>query len=232
MYYDLHIHSGLSPCAEDEMTVNNIVNMARLKGLDLIALTDHNSTKQLKTLSVVAKDKINVLYGVEMESKEEVHILGYFKDLNDALALQSWLDLHLNYQENNPDYFGHEYLYDENDQIIGEEKKLLITSLDQDIYQVAEIIRRNKGTVVLAHVANKANSITSQLGFIPSDLDFEGLEVHSLLEKEAIREQNPQLNNKEVFWLFNSDAHRLQDISEADNELSKEAYEGLFGDKS
>lgn len=232
MYYDLHIHSGLSPCAEDEMTVNNIVNMARLKGLDLIALTDHNSTKQLKTLSVVAKDKINVLYGVEMESKEEVHILGYFKDLNDALALQSWLDLHLNYQENNPDYFGHEYLYDENDQIIGEEKKLLITSLDQDIYQVAEIIRRNKGTVVLAHVANKANSITSQLGFIPSDLDFEGLEVHSLLEKEAIREQNPQLNNKEVFWLFNSDAHRLQDIAEADNELSKEAYEGLFGDKS
>ncbi len=232
MYYDLHIHSGLSPCAEDEMTVNNIVNMAGLKGLDLIALTDHNSTKQLKTLHIVAKDKIKVLYGIEMESKEEVHILGYFKDLSDALALQPWLDLHLNYQENNPNYFGHEYFFDQNDQVIGEEKKLLITSLDQDIYQVAEIIRRNKGTVVLAHVANKANSITSQLGFIPSDLDYDGLEVHSKLEQEAIKEQNPQLNNKNIFWLFNSDAHRLQDISEAENELSEQAYECLFGDKS
>ena len=232
MYYDLHIHSGLSPCAQDEMTVNNIVNMARLKGLDLIALTDHNSTSQLKTLSLVAKDKIKVLYGVELESKEEVHILGYFKVLNDALALQSWLDLHLNYQENNPDYFGHEYLYDQNDQIVGEEKKLLITSLDQDIYQVAEIIRRNKGTVVLAHVANKANSITSQLGFIPPDLDFEGLEIHSQKEREDILRTNPQLKNKEVFWLINSDAHRLQDISEPENELSQKAYECLFGDKS
>ena len=45
MHYDLHIHSCLSPCADDSMTPHNICNMAKIKGLDLIAVTDHNSMR-------------------------------------------------------------------------------------------------------------------------------------------------------------------------------------------
>ena len=78
MFYDLHIHSALSPCSDDDMTLNNIVNMAYIKGLDLIAISDHNSVKQLYYLEEVAKDKIDYIYGVEIQTREEIHVLGYF----------------------------------------------------------------------------------------------------------------------------------------------------------
>ena len=81
--YDLHIHSCLSPCADNDMTPNNIVNMALIKGLELIAITDHNTTLNAKVGAIVAQDKIRYLYGVEIESCEAVHLLAYFKDIND-----------------------------------------------------------------------------------------------------------------------------------------------------
>ena len=95
MFYDLHMHSCLSPCAEDEMTPNNICNMALIKGLDVIALTDHNSTKQLSSISKVAKSlNLNFIYGCEIQTVEEVHILGLFDSLEKTERLQKWIDKH------------------------------------------------------------------------------------------------------------------------------------------
>jgi predicted metal-dependent phosphoesterase TrpH len=95
MFYDLHIHSALSPCSDDDMTLNNIVNMAYIKGLDLIAITDHNSVKQLTSLSQVAAGKIDYIYGVEIQTREEVHVLAYFLKNIDLSKIQSFLDEYL-----------------------------------------------------------------------------------------------------------------------------------------
>ena len=92
MYYDLHMHSCLSPCASDDMTPNNIVNMALIKELDLIAVTDHNSTKQLPAIDKVARELgLTLLYGVELETIEEVHVLGLFNTLEKSQSFQEWI---------------------------------------------------------------------------------------------------------------------------------------------
>ena len=93
MYYDLHIHSALSPCGDDTMTINNIFNMAYIKGLELIAITDHNSLKQQFYLEEIInhdilKGKIDYIHGVELQSKEEIHILAYFRKNTDLDIIQ------------------------------------------------------------------------------------------------------------------------------------------------
>ncbi|MFR6100433.1 MAG: PHP domain-containing protein [Longibaculum sp.] len=113
MFYDLHIHSALSPCSDDDMTLNNIVNMACLKELDLIAITDHNSVKQLYHLADVAQDKIRFIYGVEIQSREEIHVLAYFLDKQLLDTFQAFLDCYLIEEPNDEYYFGHQYIFNE-----------------------------------------------------------------------------------------------------------------------
>ena len=99
MYYDLHIHSALSPCSDDLMTINNIFNMAYIKGLQLIAITDHNSLKQQYYLEKIIehdilKGKIDYVHGVELQSSEEIHLLAYFKKGSNLNVIQEWIDKH------------------------------------------------------------------------------------------------------------------------------------------
>ena len=212
MYYDLHIHSCLSPCSDDSMTINNIVNMALIKELELIAITDHNTTKHLELFKQIANQKIHILYGVELQTKEEIHILAYFKNDQPLKQLQNWLDEHLITIKNNPAFFGNQYILDKNDQIIDQEPNLLITSLNTTLEQTIQFIHELNGKVVLAHVFNQRYSIFSQLGFIPNDLCFDGIEVKNEDEIHQIKTQYPQ--TRDCLFLINSDAHQLIDISE------------------
>lgn len=100
-YYDLHIHSCLSPCSDDDMTIRNIIHMAMIKSLDVIAICDHNTTKQLKFAKKYAQGNIDLVYGVEVQTKDGVHILAYFTKDDQIDAFQSYLDQHLIYVKNN-----------------------------------------------------------------------------------------------------------------------------------
>ena len=160
MYYDLHIHSALSPCGDDTMTINNIFNMSYIKGLELIAITDHNSLKQQNYLEEIInheilKGKIDYIHGVELQSKEEIHILAYFLKDSDLKPIQAWIDSYLIKVPNNPDYYGNQYIFNVNDEIIDHEDNLLISSLDLDIYQIIETSHSFNGIAVLAHVLAK-----------------------------------------------------------------------------
>ncbi|HOO13429.1 MAG TPA: PHP domain-containing protein, partial [Bacillota bacterium] len=116
---DLHIHSALSPCGDNDMTPNNIVNMALLKGLDAIAVTDHNSAENVEAVMKLGFEKgIVVVPGMEVQSKEEVHLLCYFSDLDRALGFQQRVYDNLE-GENNPDYFGDQLIMDEMDRVVG-----------------------------------------------------------------------------------------------------------------
>lgn len=211
--YDLHIHSGLSPCAQDDMSPQNIVRMAKLKGLDLIAICDHNSMKQQKVLLQVADEHgLQLWFGVELESTEEVHSLAYFKQIEDVQKMQTWIESVQVHQANNVDYFGHQYLYTHQDEIQNEEKTSLIMSLNASLKACGEAVHTFNGRWVLAHIYDRKNSITQQLGFIPQDLAFDGIEVNKIEDEIRFRSEYPQYANVKVF--INSDAHTLGDIHE------------------
>ncbi|MFR7592767.1 MAG: PHP domain-containing protein [Longibaculum sp.] len=222
MFYDLHIHSALSPCSDDDMTLNNIVNMAYIKGLDMIAITDHNSVKQLYHLPIVAKDKVRFVYGVEIQSREEIHILAYFLENQSLDVIQEFLDSYLIEEPNDEDYFGHQYILDEYDHIIGEEKRLLIKSLDLSLKEIIQWIHQNHGIAVLAHAMSERFSIMNVLMRIDEDLDIDGIEVTQKEHQDILIQKYPYLKNK--LWFISSDAHRLEMISEPLYEIDEKEF--------
>lgn len=231
MFYDLHMHSCLSPCAEDEMTPNNICNMALIKGLDLIAVTDHNSTRQLPAMAEAAREVgIGMLFGVELESMEEVHVLGLYRRLEAALSLQPWIDAHMPGIPNDENYFGKQEIRDSQDELIGKEDQLLIVSLTATLEECVNAVHETGGKVVLAHVVDRKNSVMTQLGFIPPDLPYDGLEIKRPEQKKEVLERNPWIREEETVWLTDSDAHRLIDMSEPVNDISEETVARLWGD--
>ncbi len=216
MFYDLHIHSALSACADDDMTPNNIVNMAIIKGLDIIAVCDHNSCLQQIALEKVAQGKpIQLIYGVEVNSQEEVHILCYFRKLSEIMMFEEWLKKHRPPIANRPQFFGNQLLYDENDQCIGQEEICLSLAISASVKEIILQARKNNGRCVYAHAVGKSHGIIRQLGMIPNDCPIDGIEITDSKHREMFASEENYL------FLFNSDAHQLCDISEPVHQLTE-----------
>ena len=231
MYYDLHIHSALSPCSDDLMTINNIFNMAYIKGLQLIAITDHNSLKQQYYLEKIIKHdilkgKIDYVHGVELQSSEEIHLLAYFKKGSNLNVIQEWIDKHLIKVKNQSDYYGNQYIYNEFDEVIGIEDNLLISSLDLNVYQIVKKVHEFNGVVILAHVMAKRYGIYEVYHGIPDDLNYDGIEVESIKQLYELKQLCKHLKDDYVF--FNSDAHNLESISEPINQIDRDIFYQLW----
>jgi hypothetical protein len=209
---DLHIHSVLSPCAHCDMTPNNIVNMALLKGLDVIAITDHNSCDNVEAAIKVAGDKILIMPGMEVQTREDVHLLCYFDSLDAIYGFDNEIRKHFIGVENVPEIFGYQLIMDEKDQIIGKRDELLLSSLDLSVEQVVQLTKIKGGAVVPAHVDRPSYSIISQLGFIPENLSFGVLEIsHS--------NASIPLQAEGFHHIISSDAHELGNILEKETIL-------------
>mgnify|MGYP001117960901 CR=1 FL=1 len=210
---DLHIHSGLSPCADNNMTPNNIINMARVKGLDAIAITDHNSTKNLKSFTEVAKkNNIICIPGVEVTTREEVHILAYFDQISKAAKFQEILDDTLPKIKNKTNIFGNQYVFDDEDNILYDYNTLLISGIKLNLKETIDEIIRIGGTPIPAHIDRNSYSILSNLGFIPPDLQIKTVEITQKCDFNALLKKYPILANYRR--IINSDAHSLGDILE------------------
>ncbi|MBQ4146004.1 MAG: PHP domain-containing protein [Clostridia bacterium] len=207
-YYDLHIHSALSPCGDEDMTPNNIVNMALLKGLNVIAVTDHNSCGNVRAVQKVAGDSLIVIPGMEIETEEEVHVLAYFPTVEQAENMEKEIIKSVPPIKNKADIFGRQLYLDENDEIIGEEERLLVMASGLSIEQVFERVRYHGGIPVLAHIDRSSYSVISNLGFIPENIEVSALEITE--KKRAELEEK----YKKFVVLTSSDAHYLGDISE------------------
>lgn len=219
MFYDFHIHSALSPCANDDMTPNNIVNMSYLKGLECIAVCDHNSTAQQKVMGQVAqKIGIHYIYGVEVQTREEVHVLCLFEKEKDCLSFGNWLKTQLPPLYNDKHYFGNQLIFNEIDEVKAQEEWLLLQSVEASINEVCEMTHAHHGLFILAHVMDRANSILTQLGFIPFDLQMDGCEIKSCSQKSEVEAMHPYLSD-DLIWLIDSDAHQLIDIHEKEYEI-------------
>lgn len=207
---DLHIHSCLSPCAELDMTPRAIVRAAIEKGLDIIALTDHNSMENVEVIKRIGLDRIFVLAGLEVTSSEEIHILALFDDTERAEKMQSLVYKNLASGENDERLYGHQVVVNENDEVLSLNKRLLIGATGLSAREIVESVHYLGGISIASHVNKESFSVISQLGFIPKDLSFDALEFSpQMLKQEALR-RFPELSR--FPWVSFSDAHYPQDI--------------------
>ncbi|MBR6085064.1 MAG: PHP domain-containing protein [Spirochaetales bacterium] len=214
LFSDLHIHSCLSPCANDDMTPANICGMAALKGLQMIAVTDHNSARNLPAVKACC-DAYGLLMipGMEITTREEVHLLGYFETVGQALDFSEFLRPHMPPKKNKPQFFGNQYVMDEDDNIIAEEDELLIGASDLRLAELTKIIRERGGVPVPAHINRGSNGLLINLGMMPDELGFTAVEVWRTLPCA----HTPQVGK---VILHSSDAHNLGDILEPEIKVS------------
>ena len=216
--YDLHLHSCLSPCGDDDMTPANIVGMSALKGLELIALTDHNSAKNCPAFLKMAEEYgILALPGMELTTEEEVHVVCLFSELEAAMAFDSYVYAHLQPIPNEEAIFGKQQIYNENDEVVGKVENLLINATTISFDEVYDLVERYGGVMIPAHVDKNSNSLMANLGFIPPDARFTTAEVKDLKKLHELRKQHPYLEKCRI--ISDSDAHYLEHINEPLHEL-------------
>ncbi len=217
-YYDLHIHSCLSPCGDDDMTPNNIAGMAALKGLGLLALTDHNSTKNCPAFFEACKKQgIIPIAGMELSTAEDIHLVCLFEELDDAMRFGEEIRTHLMPIKNRPEIFGCQQIMNGDDEVIGEEELLLISATDLPVEEAIALARSFGAHVHPAHIDRESNGIVSILGDVPTEY---GFKVFELRERENVQKLSSVVEElREGSVLVCSDAHYLWDISEAENSL-------------
>ena len=187
---DLHIHTVLSPCGGLEMSPATIVSMAVKRGLDIVGITDHNSTKQCELVWKLAqKTNLTVFPGCEMTSREEVHCLGLFEDFDALRVFQDYLDQHLTVIPHNASIFGYQVVVDDEENIQEELDYYLGASLDVSVEEVEQKVHELSGIFIPAHVDRPRNSLFSQLGFIPPELKADALQISKLADEKNIREK-------------------------------------------
>lgn len=208
---DLHIHSVLSPCGDLDMSPSSIVEYSKAKGLQIIAITDHNSTLHGPLVRKLAEPYgISVLFGAEVTTKEEAHCLCLFDTENQRKDFQCFIDSYLPDFPNDPSRFGYQVVVNENDEILDEIKPLLISALKVGVNEIERKVHDLGGLFIPAHVDRPVYSLISQLGFIPLDLNFDALEIFRTTNpSEFLTKHGYQ---KSLPLIKNSDAHFLNQI--------------------
>ena len=210
---DLHIHTVLSPCADLEMTPANIINAAKRSQLDIIGITDHNSTRNAQLVKNMAQNEgIFVLTGVEVTTKEEVHCLAFFEKKTELAEFQKFLEEQITFIPNTDNYFGYQPVIDENENILEMITNYLPAALKAGITDVQDEVKRYNGIFIAAHVDRSANGIFSQLGFIPDNLEFDALGISRYCSKNDVRKH--YVVKEKISLLRNSDAHFLHHIGD------------------
>jgi len=207
---DLHIHSALSPCASLEMSPKNIVINAQRAGLDIIAITDHNMIENGFYAHELAKETgTAVLFGMELQTREEIHLLIIFDNYETASSFHRRIYDLLPEVENDPSYFGDQVVVDCDDNIVRFENKLLLNSAQISLNDAVFLAKQMGALVISSHIDSPNFSIISQLGYVPEDLPLDALEVR---KKENIPRLLPFIMNKGIPFVTFSDAHYIDDI--------------------
>jgi 3',5'-nucleoside bisphosphate phosphatase len=208
---ELHVHTALSPCAEVEMIPPLIVQEAQERGIDLIAITDHNSTANIAAVQkAAAGTSLVVLPGMELQTREEVHVLCLFDSLDQVNQWQQIIDGLLPSIENQPDHFGEQFVVDETGDFIRREPRLLITSANISIDDALARVNSLGGLMIPAHIDRRAFGLIAVLGFIPFDLQLEALEISRHITPAEMVRRFPQCAGFPL--LQGGDAHRLDEF--------------------
>ncbi len=212
MHYqaDFHIHSCLSPCASLEMSPSAMVRKAQSAGLNAIALTDHNCTFNLPAFEkICARYDMECLFGIEVTSLEEAHIVCLFDDLSSAMLFGERIYDSLPSILNQPDRFGDQPIINEKEEILGFAEKFLISASTYTIKRVLDEVHSLGGLVIPAHIDRQVYGIIAQLGFLPDEA-FDAVELTAFGDP-ALALDYPVLRN--------SDSHQLDTLGSAYTEF-------------
>lgn len=208
---ELHVHTVLSPCAEVEMIPPLIVSEALERGINLLAITDHNASANFCAVKKAAAGTgLTVLPGMEVQTQEEVHVLCLFDQPDQLEAWQKRVDDSLPAVENNPEFFGEQFVVDETGAFIRREPQLLLTSTSLSIEEIFQEVEQLEGLAIPAHVDRKAFGLIGVLGFVPTDLHIEALEISRHLRPDQADKKLPQLHGYPL--IQGGDVHRLDEF--------------------
>lgn len=205
---DLHIHTLLSPCAGLDMSPQSIVLTALDRGLDAIAVTDHNHTAQTAVVERAGRAAgLRVFAGVELTTREEAHCIALFDNAAQAAQIQPFIDRYIVKIDNDPEKLGDQVWVDDRENIEGEVEWYLNMPIDRSVEQIAQEVKRLGGLFVPAHVERPSYSIIGQLGFIAPDLPVDAVEYNSAERYAALVAHNRYLGRYTAYTA--SDAHSL-----------------------
>jgi predicted metal-dependent phosphoesterase TrpH len=207
---DLHIHTCLSPCADLDMYPSAIVAKSLEERLDVIAVCDHNSSENVLHVINAAQGKpLKVLPGMEISSREEVHLVALFDKLDALLKLQSWIYDHLP-GKNEESVFGCQAIVNELDEVEGFNERLLIGATELSIDEIVANVHELGGLAIASHIDRQGFGIISHLGFIPPDLRLDALEISVRMGLKEARKEFAELYR--MAFIEASDAHFIRDI--------------------
>jgi PHP family Zn ribbon phosphoesterase len=208
---DLHVHTVLSPCAEIEMLPPLIVQAALDKGIQMIAVTDHNATANIKAVQQAAEGTdLVVLPGMELQTREEVHVLCLFDTLDQVNELQHTVDELLPPFANDPEHFGIQLIVDPQGELVATENRLLLSSVDISFSEAFNLVNNLEGMFIPAHVNRKAYGLIEVLGFVPLDVHVEALEISRHIKPGEVSLKFPQIKGYPL--VQNGDVHRLDEF--------------------
>lgn len=208
---DLHIHTCLSPCAELDMTPLRIIDAAVKKGLDVIAISDHNSAENAEIAVKIAEGRgIKVLPAMEVTSYEEAHVLAIFDSIEKVMGMQEIVYKNLPDGINDEMLSGYQVVVNENDEVLGFNKRILFGTTNLSLNALVDTIHSFGGIAVASHIDKEIFSVVSQLGFIPDDIAFDALEISYNTKRQ--RAESVFGAYKSIPWITSSDAHHLTDI--------------------
>ena len=213
LYYDLHIHSCLSPCGDNDMTPYNLVNMAKLFGYDIIALTDHNSCLNCESaVKIGEKIGITVVPGMELCTSEEIHCVCLFPTVEKAMEFSAYVRTLMPPVKNKEHIFGEQLIMDCEDKILGKEELLLTTAADISIDYLPDTVESYGGVCFPAHINRSSYSIISSLGDFSEYLRVSAFELTPDAGEKEYLEKYKGTQGKII--LRSSDAHYLTNMRE------------------
>lgn len=227
-YYDMHIHSCLSPCGDDDNTPNNIAGMASICGLNIVALTDHNTCKNCPAFFTAAKRYgLIPIAGMELTTSEDIHMVCLFETLEAALSFDEEIANRRILIKNRVDIFGEQMILDGEDNLIAVEENLLSNATTVSFDEAPGIVAKYGGICYPAHIDRQANGVVSILGTFPKSPVFSCAELHEASNAEEYI-QKYSLSGKKI--LIGSDAHYLTDMRDKEHyfELDDEPYSSAY----
>lgn len=212
-YYDFHLHSCLSPCGDNDNTPYNLAGMAAVKGLQVIALTDHNTCGNCPAFFKACKTHgIIPVAGMELTTAEDIHLVCLFEELETAMAFDRRVRTHRMLIPNREDIFGEQLLMDHEDNVLGQEEFLLVNATNLSIEDAFDLVKEFDGVCYPAHIDRTSNGILATLGFFPEEPDFCLVEYKEGEKRQELEEEFPILKSKG--FVASSDAHFLWDMNE------------------
>ena len=219
---DLHIHSTLSPCGGDDMTPKEVLDKLIHLGINIFSITDHNSSLNSGAFEKASKEKgLLFIPGIELQSSEEVHLLGYFPDVE---SLDAFNDIVvrpglIKGMKNDPERFVHQRKVNSLGRFLVEVEEMLSMPLTLSLDELVEDIHDHGGLAVAAHL-DRDFSIISQLGFIPPELNIDAVEIKDVSKMDKMKFDF--LKGRQLNILSSSDSHHLDDLGPAKMRLRVE----------